>query len=246
MANMTIIAMGRRTYRRLEEVKVPEFDAMYAALKSYGQPLRPHSNNRSKLPDGILLVIKAAAGDTVTVDKVAEALGEDKVTLQDAASFYLQQQLVGVKTNPFQQLGLSNQASLEEIALHKRWLLKWLHPDRNPNKWQSQLFNGVTIAANAANSIVTPGHPISEPSPPMALQEAGKPMHRSSATSQRKSTRSPKRKRVRIVNWREVLWRITRRVTMVLVILPLVYFGTASLFGDNSKWATNSFYRWLK
>jgi hypothetical protein len=241
MANMTITVMGLRTCRPLEEIKVAEFDAMRAALISYSQPLRLAVNDRSKLPDGILLVIKAAAGDTITVDAIAQALEEDTITLQEAASFYLQQQLTGVKANPFQQLGLSNHASLEDIVLHKRWLLKWLHPDRNPNKWQSKMFNGVTVAANSANAMVMQRRATDELRPPNALREMDKPALRSSAPSQRKVKHGPARKWVRIVNWREVLWRFARRVALVLVIMPLVYLGAALLFGHTPKWATSSY-----
>jgi hypothetical protein len=247
MATMTTIVTVSKTCPQLAEIEVSELDAMRAALLSYSQPLRHIERSRSNLPDGILLVIKCAAGDGATVERLAEELGTGAKTLQEAASIYLQRRLIGSKSTPFQQLGLAERASLEEIVLHKRWLLKWLHPDRNPNKWQSAMFNSVTMAANSATAIVASeqsGIERTVPVPIRAMSQSERSYHMGS--SQRVSNRSQTRKRVRIINWRHLIGRVARRAVLVSLFLPLVYFGTVMLLGGRTDWAFNTFNFWSK
>jgi hypothetical protein len=224
---------------------VSEFDAIKAAIKAYSQPLSFQPRERTKLPDGMLLAIKVAAGDAASIEKAAEGVGHDNASLQDAVSFYLQQQLIGGKANPFQQLGLSPDASPEDIVLHKRWLLKWLHPDRNPNKWQSQMFIGVTTAAQAATAMITSQQPISGLPPASVFHSPQKKTQSKSVSSHNRHSHVHKRKRVRIVDWRQVFWRLARRVALVLVIMPLVYFGAKQFIRDDQSLAINTSNFWF-
>ena len=45
-------------------------------------------------------------------------------------------------------LGLHEQASYDDIRSNKRLLLKWLHPDRNHNSWETKLFHRVQAAVD--------------------------------------------------------------------------------------------------
>jgi hypothetical protein len=243
---MITTAMEPPICQRLAETELARLDAISAALLSYSQPLRAPERRASKLPDGMLLVIKAAAGDAATLADLETSLGHDTKTLQEASSFYLQQQLTGVKTSAFQQLGLNDQASSDDIALHKRWLLKWLHPDRNPNKWQTQMFNGVTNAARAANTLAAPAQHIDVPVSPQALNAASHVRSHHSARMRHRPARGMGRTRVRIVNWRDVLWRIFRRMVFLLAIISTVYIGMSQFFGGGTKWALSSSDFWTK
>lgn len=238
--------------RRLEETEVSELDAMRAALLSHSQPLRTPIRGHSAFPKGMLILIKAAAGDGATIAILVEALGHDEKTLQEAASFYLQQQLIASKSNPFRCLGLTDQATQDDIVLHKRWLLKWLHPDRNPNKWQSAMFNTITDAANAASAAVTAMTDVSakaaliasevatSTASALALNAASRAASTRSSASRHRTGRGVARKRVRVIHWRDMLRRIARRAAVVAAIASLGYFGASQFLGGATNWSVAS------
>jgi hypothetical protein len=112
------------------------------ALEVFRQPILARRLQKQQLPDGMLDVIKIAAGDSATLNPNA-----DDPQLHNAAIFFLQQALLSNENDNFRLLGLNPNANLDEIREHRRWLLKWLHPDRNHNKWESTLFARVNAAA---------------------------------------------------------------------------------------------------
>jgi hypothetical protein len=119
-------------------------DAMTLSVESYRTPSRFRSAAASsEVPSGMLLVIKAAAGDEETLEKQAAIYRMSTKDLQEAAKHYLRRHLLDPKVRGLRLLGLRENASETEIKDHKRWLLKWLHPDRNPSAWEQQLFHRV-------------------------------------------------------------------------------------------------------
>lgn len=45
-------------------------------------------------------------------------------------------------------LALPQNWSSQDVREHKRWMLKWLHPDRNPSAWEANLFHRVKEASD--------------------------------------------------------------------------------------------------
>jgi hypothetical protein len=119
-----------------------QLTAQRVAIEVFRQPLLVSRLRRKPLPDGMLSIIQIAANGLET-----NPVQRDQDDLHQAAIFFLQQVLSSSDNDNFRQLGLNPGASLEVMREHRRWLLKWLHPDRNRNKWESNLFTRVTTAA---------------------------------------------------------------------------------------------------
>jgi hypothetical protein len=123
-------------------------DAMDFALLAFRQPgfqLEPASF--AELSD-VLSVLKAAAGDSETLDHLSIYKNAMPDQLQIAAQFCLTHVISASARDPRQALVLSELSGEKDIRDHKRWLLKWLHPDRNSKKWESNLFAVVQDAAD--------------------------------------------------------------------------------------------------
>jgi hypothetical protein len=134
--------------------------ALRAALMAYRRPAHVDAMREVRLPADMLEVIRIAAGDSDVLAAAADAMGGDEAVLQDAAQLFLQRLLADSRASDWRLLGLEPGATQAQIRDHKRWLLKWLHPDRNKNKWESALFNRVSQAADRLQA-GTPASPTS-------------------------------------------------------------------------------------
>ena len=121
--------------------------ALDVALDMAQRPLLVRQAQKQPLPDDVLLLIRIAAHseeDTVWACRT-RARSMDEV--REAAVMFLQQVLFHPHADNFRMMGLGPAATLEQVHEHRRWLLKWLHPDRNHDKWESQLFKRVVQAS---------------------------------------------------------------------------------------------------
>lgn len=130
---------------------------MDIALDLFRRPLMARAVQRSPLPPGMLEVIKVAAGEPFHRDGILRQEGQASPKAQQAAALFLQHALFLGPGDDFRQLGLDPGADQDRIREHKRWLLKWLHPDRNPSKWESALFLRVSQAAERLEKNVEAG-----------------------------------------------------------------------------------------
>ena len=83
-------------------------------------------------PNIIELMRIAAANSEACRDAVAQT-GEPRHVVMEAARFYLQQVLFRPDADCYRILGIQPAASRATAREHMRWLLEWLHPDRNTN-----------------------------------------------------------------------------------------------------------------
>jgi hypothetical protein len=139
----------RRSSRRLDESNLVSRDAIALAIEAARMPSRHRQLTSGKLPPGMFDVIKAAAGDAATLKPWGEAYGLTDADVQEAAKHFLLLRLSAPEVHGLRLLGLEEGATDAAIKDHKRWLLKWLHPDRNPNKWEQALFLKVNAALDA-------------------------------------------------------------------------------------------------
>ena len=85
----------------------------------------------SPLPHDVLDVIRIAAESPEACHAAALASGQPERALIEAARFYVQQILLRPEADCYRILGLRPGDSREKARAHMRWLLEWLHPDRN-------------------------------------------------------------------------------------------------------------------
>jgi hypothetical protein len=87
----------------------------------------------SPLPPNIIELMHIAAGSPEACQAAVAQTGEPRHVVIEAARFYLQQLLFRQDADCHRILGIQPTASRATAREHMRWLLEWLHPDRNNN-----------------------------------------------------------------------------------------------------------------
>jgi hypothetical protein len=140
--NTTAMVANRRDSRQSEVKK----SAVVVALLLLRQPALIRNILRQDIPDDVLVLLKISAGDTTVIQEVSTKHQVDSPVIVAAAKFYMQCILSHADGDVRRMLCLPANASNEVIREHKKWLLKWLHPDRNHDRWESTLFLKVNDA----------------------------------------------------------------------------------------------------
>ena len=109
------------------------------------------------LPDGVLDVIRIAAGCKETLDEAVRLSRMEPDFVRAAAEFYLLQILLFPAADNYRVLGVRPGASRAEMRKHMRWLMKWLHPDRAPADWRSTFAHRVLEAWREAGNMSAEG-----------------------------------------------------------------------------------------
>jgi hypothetical protein len=121
-------------------------NALDIALQLYRQPALAQKVRRDGLPPRVLSVIKIAAGSEEEIETPFEHTPEELQEIREAAIFFLQNCLFQSGGDSYRVLGVRPDAAVSEMLVHKRWLLKWLHPDVNRNKWEAVYLQRVLTA----------------------------------------------------------------------------------------------------
>lgn len=111
--------------------------ALEQALAFWRAPALLGAARQRPLPDDVLEVVRIAAGDRAAAEFGAAALGATPAELAEAAPFYLQQLLFAPGADSYRVLGVNPDAPDARIKDHYRWLVRWLHPDRNADEWEA-------------------------------------------------------------------------------------------------------------
>ena len=111
--------------------------ALDQALAFWRAPALLANARHRPLPDDVLDVVRIAAGDSNAAEQGAAATGTDPGELTEASAFYLQQLLFAPGTDSYRVLGVNPGTPDARIKEHYRWLVRWLHPDRNPDEWEA-------------------------------------------------------------------------------------------------------------
>jgi hypothetical protein len=107
------------------------------ALDLARMPALARSSVVAPLPSNIIELMRIAAASPEACQAAAARTGEPTSVLIEAARFYLQQVLFRPDSDCFRILGIQPTASRATARDHMRWLLEWLHPDRNNNSWDA-------------------------------------------------------------------------------------------------------------
>ncbi len=100
------------------------------------------------LPDGVPLLLRIAAGDDEADRTATELTGRSMDTVHRAAAFFIEQILFAPEADSYRVLGADRQASAGELRRNVALLLKWLHPDVDPQSERSVFVGRVTAAWN--------------------------------------------------------------------------------------------------
>jgi hypothetical protein len=103
------------------------------ALDLARMPTLARSSVVPPLPPNIIELIRIAAAAPEACQAAVAQTGEPRHVVIEAARFYLQQVLFRPDADCYRILGIQPAASRATAREHMRWLLEWLHPDRNTN-----------------------------------------------------------------------------------------------------------------
>jgi hypothetical protein len=208
-----------------------EREALQVALDLFRSPAQVRTAQRQPLPKNVLHVIRIAAGETLD-DKTGEFyFGWTETDIRAAAVFFLQQILFEKNSHAFRLLGLPPNASLTDVKDHKRALLKWLHPDRNANKWESVLLQRVV---KASESVVATIGDVPSNNDPVVCRVVSHPMR--SERKRHQSIRGLETKRVRKpLNWRTRLLSFAKRLSLIAAATAIAFLGVRAITKPESS-----------
>lgn len=124
--------------------------ALFAALGLASMPGFAQRVGRQPLPNGILELLEIAAGRDDRLGEAVALSGRDAKAVRAAAEFYLRHALFFEGADSFRLLGVTaGETTREEMRLHMRWLMIWLHPDHGPDPERAALAGRVLEAWRA-------------------------------------------------------------------------------------------------
>jgi hypothetical protein len=89
------------------------------------------------IPPDVIELIRIAAASPEACKAAAAKTGEPIAVVIEAARFYLQHVLFRPEADCYRILGIEPNATRTTARSHMRWLMQWLHPDRNHNGWDA-------------------------------------------------------------------------------------------------------------
>jgi hypothetical protein len=98
------------------------------------------------LPEGVLTLLRIAAGEEADLADAAKAVGRPPELVRAASAFFVEQILLAPGTDSYKTLGAHQSSTTSELRRNMALLLRWLHPDKDPNGSRS-LFASRVIAA---------------------------------------------------------------------------------------------------
>lgn len=147
-------------------------DAVDLMLGVFRSPGRSAVLRTRELPDGVLDVIRIAAGDEQAIAAASASTSLDQADLGTAAGLLLQNLFFFDGADSYRTLGVRPDADAAQIKRHYRWLVRWLHPDRNPESMHGVFVDRIN---RAWNSIRTPERRSRYDSDRRAAQDADAP-----------------------------------------------------------------------
>ena len=157
--------------------------ALDVALALWRVPSLRGALRQRPLPDDVGDLIEIAAGTPNRVAMAAASVGEPQDQVLEAARFYVREVLLCAEADAYRVLGVSPEASSEQIKAHHRALQHWLHPDRRGDDWESVFASRINtawgelrsaerrVAYDARNALPTFSAEVEYRHPPMRVTE---------------------------------------------------------------------------
>ncbi len=225
-----------------------EANAVEAAIGLVRMPTLVGVMREKPVPPDVLVLIRIAAGSDADIAEVLGLFGReipDAAFIREAAEFYLQHVIMFAGADCYRVLGLRPGAGADAVRDHKRWLVKWLHPDRNPDPLREALFHRLMTAVAEIES----GRPVVPPAESAGAghRRSGRGRRRRSLAGQIRWVAMPVRSRRAASH---PLLRLTAALALVAVgIAAFVYGGkligtdAVPAPGDSSREAQLQFNR---
>jgi hypothetical protein len=122
--------------------------ALKAAIDLVHVPSQVRLSRAEPLPDGVLILLRIAAGDNEAENTAAVLTDRPRHVVRQAATFFIEQILFAPNADSYRVLGANAQASSGELRRNVALLLRWLHPDLDPHGERTIFVGRVTAAWN--------------------------------------------------------------------------------------------------
>ncbi len=121
-------------------------DALVFALGMLDRPQSVRLARRSRLPDGMTLLLEIAAGEAEAVSQARRLTGRPEARLRKAAGFFIEQVLLEAAGDSYRVLGCNKGASNGELRRNMALIMRWLHPDLAANGSSDQYYNSILVS----------------------------------------------------------------------------------------------------
>jgi hypothetical protein len=120
--------------------------AVKVAIDLVQVPSRVRHQQSRPLPDGVVMVLRIAAGDEGALSEASNAVDRPPALVRTAAAFFIEQILLCPDADSYRVLGATQVATAGELRRNMALLLRWLHPDANRQSDRSIFAGHVTKA----------------------------------------------------------------------------------------------------
>lgn len=122
--------------------------ALRVAIDLVCVPSRARIARSEPLPQGVVILLRIAAGDEAAERDAMELTGRSRDIVLKAAAFFIEQILLCPSADSYRVLGANAQATGSELRRNMALLLRWLHPDMDRQGERSVFATRVTGAWN--------------------------------------------------------------------------------------------------
>ena len=122
--------------------------ALRLAIDLMHVPSRVRMARSVPLPPGVDLLLRIAAGDQAAESEAAAMTGRSRDVIRRAAGFFIEQLLLCSDADSYRVLGLTPAATNAELRRNMALLMRWLHPDLDPQGQRSTFASRVALAWN--------------------------------------------------------------------------------------------------
>ena len=129
------------------------------ALDLARMPTLARTSMLPAIPPDIVELMRIAAASPEACQAAVAQTGEPVSVVIEASRFYLQQVLFRPDADCYRILGIEPTTPRETARSHMRWLLQWLHPDRNNNSWDAIYAERVLKAWREVSASEKPANP---------------------------------------------------------------------------------------
>jgi len=121
-------------------------EGIRVAIELLHVPSRVRIARTEPLPAGVELLLRIAAGEAESERTAIASTGRPRDLIRQAAIFFIEQVLLCPNSDSYRVLGTDSQASSGELRRNMALLVKWLHPDQDPQGRRSMLVSRVIRA----------------------------------------------------------------------------------------------------
>ncbi len=122
------------------------YEAVKVTIDLLYVPSRVRHQRSLPLPAGVPIVLGIAAGDEGTLSEASTAIERPRELIRKAAAFFIEQILLSPDADSYRVLGANRTATAGELRHNMALLVRFVHPDTNPQNLRSIFAGRVTQA----------------------------------------------------------------------------------------------------